>query len=132
MSATLPEVLETMPLLPDWEQRYGYVLELAKLLPAFPEEAKTEANFVPGCTSAVWMTQGWDEGKLVLHLASDAVIVQGLLALVWLAYNGKTREEITATDLPTLLAESGLLQHLSPNRRSGFAAVVARVRQAGA
>jgi len=129
MTTTLPDALEALTLLPDWESRYGYLIDMAKQLPPFPDEAKTEANFVKGCTAQVWMLADFEENKLQLNLASDAVIVQGLLALLWLAFNGKTRAEIATTDLPALLAPTQLLQHLSPNRRSGFAAVTARIQK---
>lgn len=129
---TFAEALETLSLLPDWESRYGYVIELAAVLPPFPEADKTPANFVAGCTAQVWETHRFEDGKLVLNLCSDALIVQGLLALIWLAYNGKTPTEIAATDLPALLASTQLMNHLSPNRRSGFAAVTARIKGLGA
>ncbi len=128
---TFAEALETLQLLPDWESRYGFLIELAKVLPPFPEAAKNEANFVKGCTAQVWMTGEFTEEKLQLKLASDALIVQGLLALLWLAFNGKSRAEITAIHLPELLAPTHLLNHLSPNRRSGFAAVTYRIQELG-
>jgi cysteine desulfuration protein SufE len=129
---TFADALETLQLLPDWEGRYGFLIELAKVLPPFPDAQKTAANFVKGCTAQVWMTGEFVDGKLQLKLASDAVIVQGLLALLWLAFHGKTGAEIAATNLPVLLAPTHLLNHLSPNRRSGFAAVTARVQGLGA
>ncbi len=33
---TLTEALETLTLLPDWENRYTYLIELARKLPAMP------------------------------------------------------------------------------------------------
>jgi cysteine desulfuration protein SufE len=57
------------------------------------------------------------------------MIVRGLLALVWLAYHGKTRAEMAALDLPTLLKPTGLLTQLSPNRRNGFASVLATLKE---
>lgn len=129
---TLTEALETLTLLPDWEQRYTYVIELARTLPPMPEGEKIPANLVRGCTSQVWMTTSWQADKLVLHVASDALIVQGLLALIHLAYNGQTRAQIAATNLPELLAPTTLLNHLSPNRRNGFASVVATLQRAAA
>ncbi len=128
---TFQDALETLSLLPDWESRYGYVIELASVLPSFPEADKTEANFVAGCTAQVWETHQFQDGKLVLNLCSDAMIVQGLLALIWLAFNGKTQPEIAAINLPELLAPTQLMNHLSPNRRSGFAAVTARIKGFG-
>ena len=128
MMTTLPEALETLSLLPDWEQRYTYVIELARGLPPMPDAEKTEANLVPGCTSRVWLTVSWNGEKTDIHLDSDALIVKGLMALVHAAYNAKTREEIAALDLPELLKPTHLMQHLSPNRRNGFVSVVKRLQ----
>ncbi|RYG60073.1 MAG: SufE family protein [Alphaproteobacteria bacterium] len=121
---TLHEALETLSLLPDWENRYTYLIELARNLPTMPVEEKTDATLVPGCTSRVWLVVGWQGDKTDIHLDSDALIVRGLMALVHLAYNGKTREEIAAINLPEIIAPTNLLQHLSPNRRNGFASVL--------
>lgn len=127
---TLSEVLENLALLPPGEARFEYVIELAGGLPPMPEADKTEANLVRGCTSRVWMTHGWDgAGRLVLALDSDAVLVKGLLALVWLAYAGKTRAEMAVVNLSALLEPAGLLNSLSPNRRNGLASVVGRLQQ---
>ncbi|TKW61751.1 MAG: SufE family protein [Blastochloris viridis] len=125
---TLNEALETLSLLPDWEQRYTYVIELARTLPPMPAAEKTEDNLVPGCTSRVWLTVGWNNDKTDIHLESDALIVKGLMALVHMAYHHKTREEIAALDLPELLKPTNLMQHLSPNRRNGFVSVVKRLQ----
>lgn len=121
---TLTEALEALTFLPDWENRYTYLIELARKLPTMPIEEKTEATLVPGCTSRVWLVVRWNGDKTDIHLDSDALIVRGLMALVHLAYHDKTRAEIAAVHLPDLLAPTNLLQHLSPNRRNGFASVV--------
>lgn len=127
-ATTLAEATETLSLLPDWEQRYTYVIELADTLPPMPQAEKTEANKVRGCTSQVWLTHTWNTGKLNLHLDSDALIVKGLLALIYAAYNGKTAAEVQSLNLQQALESTHLLQHLSPNRRSGFASVIARIQ----
>lgn len=125
---TLSEALETLALLPDWEQRYTYLIELARTLPVMPESEKITENKIPGCTSQVWLTHTWNGDNLTFHLDSDALIVKGLLALIHLAYNNQTRQTIRTTNLPELLAPTNLLQHLSPNRRNGFASVTARIQ----
>lgn len=128
----LAEALETLTLLPDWEQRYTFVIELARTLPTIPAEDKTDANLVPGCTSRVWLVLNWNGDRTDIHLESDALIVRGLMALVYLAYNGKTRQEIAAINLPELLAPTQLLGHLSPNRRNGFVSVVKKLQSLAA
>ncbi|PZP39885.1 MAG: Fe-S cluster assembly protein SufE [Pseudomonas fluorescens] len=129
---TLHEALETLSLLPDWENRYTYIIELARTLPAIPAEEKIDANLVPGCTSRVWLVLNWSGDRTDIHLESDALIVRGLMALVYLAYNNKTREEIAAINLPELLAPTKMLAHLSPNRRNGFASVVKKLQSLAA
>ncbi len=129
MDVTLADALEALTILPDWEQRFTYLMDMAAQLPPMPEADKTEPNKVRGCTSQVWMTTAWDDhGCLVLHLDSDAVLVKGLLALVWLAHQSLTRDELATVDLPALLAPTGLMNHLSPNRRNGFSSVLKRLK----
>ena len=48
---TLENILADFQLLDDWEDRYGYVIELGRALPPLPEAARTEANRVRGCAS---------------------------------------------------------------------------------
>ena len=133
MSPTFAEAVETLELLPEWEQRYTYVIELAKHLPAMAEAEKTEESRVRGCTAQVWLTHSWQgagEGAtLHLNLDADALIVRGLLALIWLAYHGQTRASVHQQNVANSLLKSGLMQHLSPNRRNGFASVEARIHQ---
>jgi cysteine desulfuration protein SufE len=133
---TLNDALETLHLLPDWEQRYTYLIELARTLPPMPADEKIPANLVPGCTSQVWLTHHWhgageangEEPTLHFHIDSDALIVKGLMTLVHLAYNGQTRAQIRNLNLAEGLQTVQLLQHLSPNRRNGFASVVSRIQ----
>ena len=128
MDVTLADIVETLGLLPDWEQRFQYIIELADILPVMDEGLKTEERRVRGCTSRVWMEAEWEEdGRLRLVLDSDAVLVRGLLAVVWVAHAGKTKAELAGFDFFKAVEGTGLVGSLSPNRRSGLASVVARV-----
>ncbi|HEX2858836.1 MAG TPA: SufE family protein [Alphaproteobacteria bacterium] len=120
-------ILSDLAVLPGWEERYEYIIDLGRQLPPFPPAQMTEANLVRGCTSTVYMTIGWNKGMLELGLTSDALIVNGLLALVYAAYHGQTKRDAQVVNLPMLLERTALLEHLSPNRRHGFASVMERV-----
>lgn len=123
---TLDDALAPFTLLPDWEARFSHLIELSGQLPPLPAAARVDGNKVKGCTSQVWMTVDWAaDGTLRLGLDSDAVLVKGLLALVYLAYAGKTRGQMASLDLAAKLAPTGLISNLSPNRRNGFASVLA-------
>ena len=59
---------------------------------------------------------------------SDAHIVRGLIAILLAIYNGRSVDEILATDPDPIFAELGLKEHLTPQRSNGLASMVARIR----
>lgn len=124
------EIATNFELLPDWEERYQYLIDLGNRLPALPESDRCARNRVDGCTSQVWMLGGFDgpDATLDLQLDGDAPLVRGLLALIQQLYAGLTRDEVLALDIHGLFERLGLLERLSPNRRSGLEAMVARIR----
>lgn len=127
---TLDELVETFEFIEDWEERYRILIDLGRKLPDFPDDQKIERNRVEGCTSNVWLISERDDDGERLHFRadSDAFIVKGLIALVLMAYSGRRPEEIRDTDITHIFQRLGLENNLSPNRRDGFYAMVARIR----
>jgi len=125
----IEEIIDNFSLFDDWEDRYRYLIDLGSRLPPMEEALKTEETKVRGCMSQVWMVLGWDkENRLSITVDSDAQIVRGLAAVLRIIFHGKTKEEITGIDLAGIFKKLDLEQHLSPNRRSGFYAMVERIR----
>ena len=81
------EIIDDLAFFDDWEQRYQYIIDLGKSIPGLPESEKTPEHLVKGCQSSVWLVESFENGKITFDVDSDAVIVQGLLALVLAAYN---------------------------------------------
>ena len=127
MTNTLEELTENFALFDDWEERYRYLIDLGRKLPALDAAHKTDENVVEGCTSRVWMVGEIKDGKLYLQADSDAHIVRGLIAILLSSYNGHTLEEVKNIDIKKAFQTIGLDQHLSPNRRNGFFAMVERI-----
>jgi cysteine desulfuration protein SufE len=100
-NTTLDDVVDAFEFLDDWEDRYAYIIDLGKQLPAFPDDERVENNYVHGCQSQVWLIHLFDEdsGKLYLLIDSDAMIVRGLAAIILVAMNGKTPRELLTTDV---------------------------------
>jgi cysteine desulfuration protein SufE len=121
-------------LLDDWEDRYRYLIELGRGLPAFPEALRTDANKVRGCVSQVWLASALRRNGagtapvLEFQGDSDAHIVRGLVAVLFALVQGKTPEEILGTDARATFAELGLAEHLTPQRSNGFFSMVERIR----
>ncbi|MEQ1440614.1 SufE family protein [Fontimonas sp. SYSU GA230001] len=126
------ELIETFELLGDWEERYRYLIDLGRKLPPLPEADRTEANKVRGCMSQVWLTHRLLPGsppRLEFHGDSDAHIVKGLIALLFMLLSGRSPEQILQTDVSGVFERLGLENHISMNRRNGFYAMVERIRQ---
>ena len=86
MLPPVEEILSNFELLDDWEERYRYLIELGRMMPPLPDEARTDQNKVMGCASQVWLETRVErrDGEAVLRLRgdSDAHIVRGLIALL--------------------------------------------------
>ncbi len=111
----------------NWKDRYKYIIDMGKQLQTLPEDFKTEENRIHGCQSQVWIHIEERDGRLYLQASSDAAIVAGLIALLLRVYSGRTPEEIINMPLD-FLAQTGLLQHLSPNRSTGLYHMIKRIQ----
>ncbi|MCB9946553.1 MAG: SufE family protein [Rhodospirillaceae bacterium] len=128
---TLDDIIETFEFLDDWDDRFAYLIELGKKLPGLPDDAKTEANKVHGCTSQVWMVSHVQPGNppcVAFEADSDAFIVRGLIAILMAAYSGQTARHILDTDIGAVFERLSLGQHLSANRQNGFFAMTSRIK----
>ena len=111
----------------DWSERYQYLIDLGRKLPAFPEEWKTEEHRLLGCQSLVWIVPQGDADRLDFNAISDSAIVSGLIYLALRVYSGRPAAEILATQ-PDYIADIGLAKHLSPTRSNGLAAILAFIQ----
>jgi len=127
-SISSEDILDTLGFFDSWEDRYRYIIDLGKDLPAMPEALHTEDRLVRGCQSQVWIDTRLEDGRLQLSVDSDAFIVKGLLGLVLAAYNNKTPEDILEFDIDAYFGQLDLLRHLSPSRGNGLRAMVKRVQ----
>lgn len=128
----LEELRDNFSLFDDWEERYRYLIDLGRQLPAMPPEQRTEENLVRGCTSQVWLVAEQQDDRYKFTADSDAHIVRGLIALLLAGYQDKTAKEIAEIDIESVFEEIGLNKHLSPNRRNGFFAMVQRIQSLAA
>jgi cysteine desulfuration protein SufE len=112
----------------DWSERYQYLIDLGRKLPAFPEAWKTEEHRLLGCQSLVWIVPEGGADKLDFHAISDSAIVSGLIYLALRVYSGRSAREILDTEA-AYIADIGLAKHLSPTRSNGLASLLAFIRE---
>ena len=127
-SITIDEVRQNFEFFDDWEDRYRFIIDLGKQLPAMDDALKIPENIIHGCQSQVWIATVRDGAQLEFELDSDAHIVRGLIAIVLSAVNAKPAAEIIDYDLLALFDRLDLISHLSPARGNGLAAMVKRIK----
>ena len=131
LDTTVDELIENFEFLGDWEERFAYLIELGKKLPPLDESEMVEDNRVHGCQAPVWLRMLPISGEPLafeIRADADAFIVKGLIAVLLLVYNGRTAQQITATDCTGTFARLGLDKHLSPTRRNGLHSMVSRIK----
>jgi cysteine desulfuration protein SufE len=132
MQENIETLKEDFAVIDEWEDRYRYVIELGRAMPPLAEAERIPANKVQGCASQVWIAahqeKNGSEPRLSFTGDSDALIVKGLIAIIFRLFSGKAASEILAIDAGAILDELGLREHLTPQRSNGVASMVTRIK----
>lgn len=123
------ELEENFAFFDSWEDRYAYLIDLGRELRPMPDALKNETTRVDGCLSQVWYVLEPDDGtgRLRFLADSDSAIVRGLIAVLLALYEGQRPEEVSGRAAHELFERLGFANHISPNRRNGFASMVSRI-----
>jgi cysteine desulfuration protein SufE len=128
----LDDILADYELL-DADDRYRLLIDLGRALEPMPDALKTDATLVRGCSASVWLYPVPSEtGQLHFLADSNAAITKGIVALVLLAVQDRTPQEILATDVAAALEPFDLRNQLSSNRTQGIPNMIALVRETAA
>lgn len=113
----------------NWEEKYLYVIELGGQLAPLTEQQRQPENLISGCQSQVWIAMTLSpEGHVIFAGDSDAAIVKGLVAVVFILYHDLTPQQIVELDVRSFFADLALSQHLTPSRSQGLDAMIRAIR----
>jgi cysteine desulfuration protein SufE len=121
------QIIEDFSFLPEWDERYAYLIELGQKSPPLDEKYRIDDNLVRGCQSQVWLARECRQGVVYLQTDSDSLIVKGLAALLLQVFSGQQASAIRQADLH-FFTEIGLNQHLSSQRTNGLMAMVEEIK----
>lgn len=121
------QVTEEFAVFDDWLDKYNYLIDIGKTLPAIDAKYKTNDYIIEGCQSKVWLHSSFDNGIITFTADSDAIITKGIVALLIRVLSGRTPEEIMNADL-NFIDRIGLRQNLSPTRSNGLLAMVKQIK----
>ena len=115
MDTRVEQLKTTFEMLPDWEERYRFIIDLGRKLEPLEDDERNEATRVRGCMSQVWLVAdeaGVEDGALHFRGDSDAHIVRGLIGVLLMIYSDKTPQQIV--DRVMQLEEGTRFQVLAP------------------
>src|SRR5687767_1102980 len=121
------KVIEDFSQFTDWSDKYEYLIDLGKGLPAMDPAYKTDLFAVKGCQSKVWVHAEVKDGRIYLQADSDAIITKGIIALLIRVLSGQKIEDVANNDLYFIDA-IGLKSHLSPTRSNGLKSMIQHIR----
>lgn len=121
------QIVEEFSVFTDWMDKYEYIIELGKSVPAIEEQQKTDNNLIKGCQSRVWLNCDYKEGKLYFSADSDAIITKGIISLLIRVYSGQTPEDILENN-PEFIEKIGLQDNLSPTRANGLVSMIKQIK----
>ena len=128
VQAAQDELVEEFSFFDNWMDRYQYLIDLGRRLPAMPAEELVDENKIKGCQSQVWFVAEQQDGRLNFRATSDAAIVSGLIAMLLRIYSGRRPQDILDTP-PDFVAALELEQHLSPTRSNGLSSMLQAIRR---
>ncbi len=126
---TLQELKQNFSYLETTEDKYNYLLDLAKLLPVIPTECKKDECLVQGCSSKVYSILIKDNDKIKSYFYSDSQILNGVLYIFHITVEGKTPETILEFDFMNLLKELGLNELLTSARQNGIISLIKNIQE---
>ena len=121
------EIIEEFDFFDDWDDKYGFIIDMGKSLKGLDEEFKTDENIIRGCQSRVWLHGFLEGNKIVFQAESDAIIVKGIVAMLLRVFSEQTPDDIINTEI-FFMEKIGLEKHLSPTRSNGLVAMIKQIK----
>lgn len=121
------EIVDEFSLFDSWDDKYEYIIDLGKKLPALEDKYKIDENRVRGCQSTVYLVAESRDGQVFYKADSDAVIVKGLISMLIRVLSGQTPDEIVEAKLD-FIRQIGMMTHLAQTRSNGLLAMVKQMK----
>lgn len=127
ITETQQEIIDDFGLFDDWMDRYRFLIDLGRGLPAYPEALKTDEWRVKGCINRAWLHGEARDGKVYFQASSESEIVAGLIALLLKVYSGRSPQEILAHP-PDFLGQIGVWDNITSNRVNGLKGMITLIQ----
>lgn len=121
------EIIDEFAHFEGWMDKYNYIIDMGKDIPAIDAKYKTASNLISGCQSKVWLHAEFRAGKVYFSADSEAVITKGLANLLIRVMNNQKPDDIINSNF-FFIKKLGLKEHLSPNRSNGLMSMIKQMK----
>jgi cysteine desulfuration protein SufE len=121
------EIVEEFELFDDTMDKYEYIIDLGKKLPALDTKYTADDFLVKGCQSKVWLHAYEKDGRIFFEADSNTAITKGIIALLIRVLSGQKSNDIINTPL-TFIDKINLRSHLSSQRSNGLTAMLQKMK----
>ncbi len=121
------EIVEEFELFDEQMDKYEYIIDIGKKLPALDSKYQTDDFLVKGCQSKVWLHAYEKEGQLFFEADSNTAITKGIVALLVRVLSGQHPKEILNTSL-IFIDKINLRAHLSSQRSNGLSSMIVKMK----
>ncbi|MCV2531007.1 MAG: SufE family protein [Candidatus Lightella neohaematopini] len=111
-----------------WEEKYLYLIELGQKLPLFPNKYKISKYLISDCQSQVWIVLTNHNNKINLQGYSDALIVKGLIAVLFILYKNLSLSELINFNIYPSLNDLNLSKYLTVSRNNGLNSIIRNIK----
>lgn len=121
------EIVEEFDLFDDQMDKYEYIIDIGKELPALDSKYQTDDFLVKGCQSKVWLHAYEKDGRLFFEADSNTAITKGIIALLVRILSGQEAKDILDASL-TFIDRINLRAHLSSQRSNGLSSMIVKMK----
>ena len=128
MSVDFESLKSNLAILDGWD-RLGYLLDLSKMNEGIPDDLKNDESRIFGCVSTSFLVVDNIEPIIKIRTDSDSTIVKGLLFILTIFVNEKTKTEILEIDEKKLMEDIGMKNIITSQRTNGFYASILKLKE---
>ena len=121
------QLMEELMPFEDHLERFTYIIDRAKSIDPLPRTARLKLSSLKDVFPSFGYSLSLKMGLCQFQADSDASITKGTAGLLCELYSDETPEDIVRME-PDFLADVGITQHLSPNRRNGLTGVREKIK----
>lgn len=114
----------------NWEEKYLYIIELGSKLPKPSKDLYHQTNLISGCQSQVWIRPILQINKIIVFEGdSDAMIVKGLIAIIFIIYQNLSAIDIIKFNINDWFNKLSLMKYLTQTRSQGLESIISYIYQ---